>query len=81
MQTEKPSINEEYLLDQIAQMDQIILKALGAKELATAQLQHLRSEKNSNGKEQAKETGSGPQPGRTEDEYVNGNNCRPGSCD
>jgi len=71
-------IDEEYLVEQIAQMDQIILKAMGAKEIMTGQLQYLRGQ---NGKEQTAETGSRPQPGRTEEEYANGNACRTGSCD
>ena len=79
MQTERPSINEEYLLEQIAQMDQIILKAMGAKEIMTGQLQYLRSIENGDKPKQEEKT-AGPQP-KTEEQYANGNNCRAGDCD
>lgn len=73
------AINEEYLLEQIAQMDQIILKAMGAKEIMTAQLQYIRSIENGDKPKQEEKT-AGPQSA-SEEQYANGNNCRAGSCD
>ncbi len=82
MQTERPSINKESLEKWKARMEAIMLKAQGALELIQAQMEELEGEvKETNGKEQTAETGSRPQPGRTEEEYANGNNCRAGSCD
>ena len=81
-QTGKLSINEEYLKDRIAQMEQIVLKAQGAIEIMQAQIMDLRTSQGSaNGKEQTEEKKAGPQPGRTEGEYANGSSCRTGDCD
>lgn len=75
-------INEEYLKDRIAQMEQIILKAQGAIEIMQAQIMDLRTSQGSaNGKEQEEKKTGGPQPGRTEGEYANGSSCRAGSCE